>query len=181
MTDRRNPQHMTDTAVIAEIHKVRDEIEERAMRLAELSRTLYIQARRQGTRREYERLGDEVHALEGSIRTANRDQLPAIQERLVKLRQDRQAQQDRISAYTVFANNWTRFAGMISQGLQRSRSTDRILNRLPASTQTEPAPAPVLEPSMASTDHGRESSHGSSPLEDLIEQYGEESLHAERR
>lgn len=179
MTDRRNPQHMTDTAVIAEIHKVRDEIEERAMRLAELSRTLYIQARRQGTRREYERLGDEVHALEGSIRTASRDQVPAIQERLVKLRQDRQAQQDRISAYTVFANNWMRFAGMISQGLQRSRSTDRILNRLPASTQTEPAPAAVLEP-MVPTDHGQESSHGSSPLEDLIEQYGEES-YAERR
>lgn|SRR5574338_111507 len=174
--DRRNPLHMNDLDLISEIHKVRDEIEERAMRLAELSRTLYSQARRRGVRQEFERMGDEIHDLESALRRASGDQATTISERLTKLRNDRQAHQERVSTYTVFANNWTRVAGMISQGLMRSRSTDRLLARLPVpdpdpEPETPPSPPPVQQ----------ESIQEPSAIEDLIDLYGEELLNADRR
>lgn len=173
--DRKNPSYMTASAVIGEIRKIREEIEERAVRLAELSRTLYTQARRRDVRRDFERAGDELSNLESTLRTASRDQAGPIQERITQLRQERQVHQDRITTYTVFANNWTRVAGMISQGLQRSRSTDRLLDRLPAlPAEAEEIRPPPIQPR-------QEPRQESSPYEDLIESYGEEPLHADGR
>lgn len=69
--------------------------------------------------------------------------------------------------YLTYANAWTRFAGMVSQGIQRTRSAERVLGLLedPApDTRVEQAPAP----------EARSMPVRSSALEDLIAVYGEE-------
>jgi hypothetical protein len=75
--------------------------------------------------------------------------------------------------YTTYANSWSRFAGMVQQGLQRTRHADRVLGLLPRNEQTEPqtpapAPVPVNQAQIVPAP---------SPLEDFISLYGEEMVH----
>lgn len=180
MADRRNPLTMTDDQLVAEIRAVRGEIEERSHRLAELARGLYASARRRDVRREFERLGDELHSAETAIRTANEEQRPAIEDAIIRLRAARTAQQERISSYTAFSNTWIRFAGMIGQALQRTRSTDRILSRLPIRDEPPTMPGrrvqePPEEALQTPPEEPEEGVPTRSPMEDLIEMYGEET------
>jgi hypothetical protein len=174
---RRAAQHMTDQQLVAEIHQLRKEIGDRAFRITELSRTLYIQARRKGVRQDFERLNEVIAETETQLRTASAENAPGIQRRLAQLRQELGHQKDRIAAYTVFSNAYTRLAGMISQGLQRMRSSDRLVANLPAPEEEEEAP----EPPKKVLRHEAEPATRSL-VEDLIEMYGEgDTGHADRR
>jgi hypothetical protein len=173
----RNASTMTDRQLIAEIAQLRGEMEHRAARIAELSRTLYVQTRRKGPRQEAERLKEEIYEVEGLTRRASDEMRPALQERLSALRIAHRTQEERLSTYTFVANTWTRFAGMVIQGIQRTRSSDRLLRQLPDAEEPEieqdepeaPPPAPVGEGE-------------TSPMEDLIEMYGEGDVnHAQGR
>jgi hypothetical protein len=73
--------------------------------------------------------------------------------------------------YITYSNVWIRFAGMVQQGLQRSRQGDRVLRLLPETPERTPEvkiPEPMPE---------RVQNAPASPLEDFIELYGEEIVH----
>ncbi len=180
-----NPTVMPPEQLVAEIYEIRDDITRKASRLAELSQALYDQARRRGARREYERLASLVGELEGFIRNASGEQAEEAQAELVRAQHEQRVQRDRLAAYTVFANTWTRFAGMLVQAVQRARSAERVLSQLPPVAQTEqprgrrvpepveatPPPAPHADPVPQRT-----------MLEELIEMYGAELVgDADRR
>ncbi len=185
MPTRRDPSQMNAQAIVDEIREIRDEIQEKSTRMAVLARTLYAQARRRDVRREFEAMAESISDLEKAIRTASVEQRGPLQDQIIRLRRLRQEQQERISVYTTFSNNWLRFAGMLAQGVQRSLSFDRLVDRLPRTTE-EDAPNTPTAPSTTRPVQGRQESgqnsvFGDSPFDDLIELYGEEMLNADRR
>lgn len=92
-------------------------------------------------------------------------------------RMRRTAPGDDTNVYITYSNAWTRFAGMVSQGLVRTRSAERILGML----RTE-EPPPQTPPPPPPTRERQESSPERSPMEDLIAAYQEETpFDADRR
>ena len=75
---------------------------------------------------------------------------------------------DTTAIYMTYANAWTRFAGMVSQGAVRTASISRVLRRLPpkASQTEEPEKKVVVV----------KASEEASPAEALITMYDEEPL-----
>jgi hypothetical protein len=87
---------------------------------------------------------------------------------------------DSRDAYVTYANSWTRFAGMIQQGLQRMRHSDRLL-RMIEDDAHERAERPA--PEDPETSHPQpvniDQAHAvpnESPLRDFIDLYGEEMV-----
>jgi hypothetical protein len=85
-----------------------------------------------------------------------------------------------LDVYVTYANHWSRFAGMVQQGLQRTRQADRLLRMLredeeqAAERADRPArPEPANSHPQPVPDQAR-SMPADSPLRDLIELYGEE-------
>lgn len=80
-----------------------------------------------------------------------------------------------VGVYVTYANVWTRFAGMVQQGLRRTQQADRVLRLLqdedPSVSPADEAPAP---PPPEETDEAHSMPTESSPYEDLIAVYGEE-------
>jgi len=71
---------------------------------------------------------------------------------------------DTTSIYLTYAHSWTRFSGMVSQGLARTAHAGRILKLLPAKIEAAP-PAPPKKKAEQAT--------SLSPVESLISMYGE--------
>lgn len=76
------------------------------------------------------------------------------------------------SAFLMYANAWTRFAGMVAQGLRRTVTAERVI--VPAmEAPQEPPPKPRVKDSKESPIR--------SPLpvhDDLVELFGEELVNA---
>jgi hypothetical protein len=72
--------------------------------------------------------------------------------------------------YVTYANVWIRFSGMVQQGLQRTRQTDRVLRLLPQ----EEVSSPELTPPEA--EGQARSVPEPSATEDFISLYGEEYM-----
>jgi hypothetical protein len=82
---------------------------------------------------------------------------------------------ERTSIYLTYANLWSRFAGMVQQGLQRSRQADRVLRLLP----DDPTPqreAAEVQPTAQEAAPEAQAVPSPSPLEDFITLYGEEMI-----
>lgn len=160
---RRSAAHMTDQQLVEEIHQLRDEMGDRAFRMVELSKRLNEQVRRKDTRRELDRLTDALTVVEEKLRLSSKEEAHDLREQVQKLRQEQIAQRDRVSTYTVFSNVYIRLAGMITQSLQRTKSTDRLVAQLPKvedpETVARAKPAPVKE------------LLAGSPIEDLMRMY----------
>ncbi len=85
----------------------------------------------------------------------------------------RRADPTSVGIYVTYANAWTRFAGMVQQGLQRTRVSDRVLRLLPEEQtprRQDPTPEPQAQPQ---ADQARPVP-ADDPLRDFIELYGEE-------
>jgi hypothetical protein len=74
--------------------------------------------------------------------------------------------------YLTYSNAWARFAGMVQQGLQRTRQADRLL-RLLADRDEAPTPD-VTYPEPVNLPDRAQSVPQPSALDDLIAVYGEE-------
>lgn len=91
-------------------------------------------------------------------------------------RMRRTAPGDDTNVYITYSNAWTRFAGMVSQGLARTRSAERVLGMLRQEEKEPPTP-PRQE-----AEERQESIPERSPMEDLIAAYQEETpFDADRR
>ncbi len=76
---------------------------------------------------------------------------------------------DTTRVYVTYAHAWTRFSGMVSHGLARTSSADRILGLLPKK-EAEPEEKPPAKPRASSTE--QEAHQTLSPIEDLMKMYG---------
>ena len=77
------------------------------------------------------------------------------------------------SVYLTYSNSWSRFAGMVQQGLQRTRQADRLLRLLPEREDSQTPDRAVPEPVRVDEAH---SMPVTSPLDDFIKVYGEEYM-----
>ena len=82
---------------------------------------------------------------------------------------------DTTSIYVTYANALTRFSGVVQQGIGRLKSAERVLGMLPKAEREEtPPPAPRREPETGAAARR-------SPLEDLMDLYGQEMTNASER
>lgn len=75
------------------------------------------------------------------------------------------------NVYLTYANAWSRFAGMVQQGLQRTQHADRLLRLLPEREEVQTPDRGHPEPVNVDQAH---TMPVTSPLEDFITLYGEE-------
>lgn len=89
----------------------------------------------------------------------------------------RRADPTLMGIYVTYSNAWTRFAGMIQQGLQRTQIAERVLRMLPEETpraeQRSERPEEEAHPEATPVDQARPVPDDH-PLRDFIELYGEE-------
>ena len=159
---RRNLARSTPEQLVAEIRQAREDLEDTARYMAEASMLLHTKTRQAPFR-------------EAARQTAN---IPEGTHREAAERLQQAALSEVSSIYTLYANTWQRFAGMVLQGVRRTTSSERIMRRFEekrgVATEVEeeappPAPRPVLVPETQN------------PMEDLVELYGVETVnHAQR-
>jgi hypothetical protein len=87
-------------------------------------------------------------------------------------------------AYIAFANTWTRLAGAIQQGLRRTSTVDRVLDRALEAQSAPPAPARAPKKQVQKAqEEGSENEPirsnspfeaADKPLDDLMKLYGQE-------
>lgn len=98
--------------------------------------------------------------------------------RVLHDRARRDQQDDTTGVYIAFSNAWSRFAGMVNQGLSRTASADRLLKLLPTEADKEEAAreADRREQRQARRERRRQArvSSEQSPMDALIEMYGSE-------
>lgn len=81
-----------------------------------------------------------------------------------------------IHVFITYSNVWTRFSGMVQQGLQRTRQANRILRLLPEERRAPPEAAPPAEVQVVEPAEEAHTMPVSSPLEDFMTVYGEEYM-----
>lgn len=148
----------TPEQLVAEIRRARADIEASARYMATASAMLHAKSRRADFR-------------EAARQTAT---VPDGAPREVIARLQDAAYVEVSSTFMLYANTWQRYAGMVLQGVRRSSSAERIMQRLEDKRQlTTPEPPPV--PRRASEPQP------STMMEDLVELYGVETVnHAQR-
>lgn len=152
---QRNLARLSPEQLVGEIRQAKADIEATARYLGQAAMLLHAQARRSDFREE---AGRRMVVPEGTPRE--------VAERL-----RRDAGVETSGVYTLYANTWQRFAGMVLQGTRRTASSDKILRRLDGRQSVvgegggaPPPPSPV-----------------SAPTNDLMELYGVETVtHAQR-
>lgn len=89
-------------------------------------------------------------------------------------------QDDTTGIYIAVSNAWSRFSGMVAQGLSRTASADRLLKLLPTPESKEEAEreAQRQEQRQARRSRKRQSREeaAKSPMDALIELYGSEDV-----
>jgi hypothetical protein len=142
--------------IISEIRQQRDTVERGCRRIYELSQVLYAKTRRDRVLQERE-AGTDENARE------------------------RLAQEYRL--YIAYSNAWSRFAGMVDQGLKRTSSLDRIMVRTAGEKLQEAERiADLTRKEQARLDReARRQTQQSVPwpsptVEDLVSLYGEEVM-----
>lgn len=154
-----NIANMTPEQLVAEIRQACADMEKTARHMSMAATLLHARTRQSSFR---EAAADTAGPLEGMAR-----------EVAARIRQD--AANEMANVYTLYANTWHRFAGMVLQGVRRTGSSERIMKRLEERRVTAPEP-PKPEPPRRSA----EASRGGS-VEDLMELYGEATVtHASR-
>ena len=152
----RNLARMSPPQLVEEIRQAQADITALARHMGQVAALLHTQARKPDFR--------EVEGRKASI--------PDGAPREVVERLQRDAGIETSGVYTLYANTWQRFAGMVLQGVRRTTSSDRILRRLeerhPADPRPPAPPVPTPQPAAPSTN-------------DLMELYGIETVtHAQR-
>lgn len=137
----RNPQSMANEEIVREINSLQDELRSKGAEITGLMVQLQDEVRTRAIR-----IQELSKILYQRVRRAPIDDSTAI--------------------YTTYSNVWTRFAGMLGQGLTRASSASRVLRRLPA-TRAEPAAPERPKPVPVSV------GEAPTPVESLITMYDE--------
>lgn len=112
--ERRNLSRMKPEQLVVEIRRACEVLEDAAHYMGEASMILHTQTRRPDFR-------------EAAGRTAS---IPDNTPREAAERIRRETVADVSSVYTLYANTWQRFSGMILQGIRRTIPSQRIMKRL---------------------------------------------------
>ena len=160
--DRQNLSRLSPEQLVLQIRQACEELEEAARYMGEASLLLHTKTRRPDFR-------------EAAARTAR---VPSGAAREVEARIRAEAVSDISSVYTLYANTWQRFAGMVLQGVRRTTSSERIMKRLEEKQILTSDPEPEEAPPTPKTETPTET-----PLlmEDLVALYGVETVtHAQQ-
>ena len=160
-------RHLQPVEVIAEVRRLRGEIDQRVARIFELSDTLATSVKRGNFRLERDRIEADIQLLQSRLeRTVQQDGPPETRQQLQAAVDGAQAQlsfyEETVPVYIMFANTWKRFAGSMHQGLLRTASVDRVVDTLQRRQGIE---EPSKQAPTAQTPE--------SPVEDLVELYGD--------
>lgn len=124
---------------------------------------------------------DEINVLRDGIeRSARRihdlSRILHQQMRRSSLRTGAQTQSRDNAVYVTFANVWTRFGGMVLQGLQRTRQADRVLGMLQKEEEQAERPQEEAQLPQEETQQNQPDVPPPGPgfYDDLITVYGEE-------
>jgi hypothetical protein len=160
--EKRNISHFTPDQLVAEIRRAREDLEDTARYMGAASLLLHARTRRSDFR-------------ESARQTAV---IPEDTSREATERLRQTALNEASSIYTLYANTWHRFSGMILQGVKRTASSERIMRRLEdkrvVARDVEPVtPTPQVKPV--------KEPEAPAPMNDLVELYGIETVtHAQR-
>ena len=83
---------------------------------------------------------EEIHQLRDNIRQSSMRIFDLS--RMLYSRARRRPSDDTTSAYILAANAWSRFSGMLEQGLRRASSSDRVLRLIPKPVVETPSKPP---------------------------------------
>lgn len=161
MPGRPNLAHLTPDQLVAEMRRVQNDLEGAVRYLGEAATILHAQVRRPAFREEASR---KAMVPDG-----------AAHEVAERIRQDVVSQTS--NAFTLYANTWLRFSGMVVQGIRRNIPSERLMSKMIGArqTQTEPDVSPPARKPLAPVP-------ALAPEEDLVALYGVEMVdqHAQR-
>ena len=129
MKNRSDLTRLAPAQLVAEIRGARTEIERTAQYIAEASLILHTKARKAPSR-------EQARVAATYPEGTSREAVERIQQA---------AAREQTAVYTLFANTWQRFAGMVLQGARRSVSSDRFMKTF-EERYAAPEPEPTAPP-----------------------------------
>jgi hypothetical protein len=162
------PKHLQPLAVIEEVRRLRQEVEQRVARIFELSDTFYNSVRRGDFRLERNRIEADLQLLQTRLDQAVRrgessDARRTLQAAIDGADQRLKDHEEIVPVYLAFANSWKRFAGSMHQGLLRTASVDRVVDMVHRKQGTMDEPE----------QKAREPRAEEPLVDDLVELYGD--------
>jgi hypothetical protein len=167
------PSRLDPKIVIAEVQELHADVDQRMLRILELSESLYDSVRRGDFRRAGLQLEADVVAIQGRLEWAVRHHQPPEVIQNLHASLDRAKVQlaghDEIApVYALYANAWRRLASSMYQGGRRMASVNRMVSQVQQkqglTVETAP-PTPKDEPPSPTE-----------AVEDLLELYGEDTV-----